>query len=288
MTEIDLFLTHLQSEDLSPGTLATYRGNLLLFGQWLIENGLTVATLTQGNLKDYKAQLKQRYKPATINIKLACVSLLLKWSVEVGLIPNNPMVKIKWVKAEKYSKWLTVEQVSLITQAAQKAIEDATVKELNFSLTVAVRMQTIAIFLLNTGLRVSELCDLRLDDVKNGVVTVRWGKGGKRREVPLNGQAQAAIEEWLKFRSDDSDYIFVTKGRMRRQLVQFHLSELGRKLGFRLTPHLLRHTFGKRLADKQIPLDRIAKLMGHSDINTTAIYTMPSLEDLRQAVKLLD
>jgi len=282
------FLTHLQSEDLSPGTLATYRANLLLFGQWLIENGLTVPTLSQGNLKDYKAQLKERYKPATINIKLACVSLLLRWCLEGGLIAKNPMAKIKFLHSENIPKWLTQAQAKTILIASQKAIKQAQDKHLDYGIKIALRQYAIASTLLNTGLRVSELCDLKLADIQNGVITVRWGKGGKRREVPLNSQAQAAIEEWLKFRRSESDYVFVTTGRMTRQLVQFHLSELGRKLGFRLTPHLLRHTFGKRLVDRGVPLDRVAKLMGHSDINTTAIYTMPSLEDLRDAVKLLD
>jgi site-specific recombinase XerD len=70
MHEIEKFLTYLSQEDLTPGTLAMYRGNLLLFGQWMTDKGLTVATLTQANLRDYKAELKERYKPATINGKL--------------------------------------------------------------------------------------------------------------------------------------------------------------------------------------------------------------------------
>lgn len=286
--EIDLFLVHLKSEDLSPGTVSTYQGNLLLFDQWLTQNGLTVATLTRSNLVDYKTELKRTYKPATINLKLTCVSLLLQWSVKSGLISESPMTRIKLLRQENYPKWLTKEQVGKIFQAAQGAIERARAKQLEFSTIIAIRQYAIAVFLLHTGLRVSELCDLKLTDVKNGVITVKWGKGAKRREVPMNEQAREALEIWLEVRGLDSDYIFSTKGRMTRRLVQFHLSELGKGAGFRLTPHLLRHTFGKRLADKGVPLDRIAKLMGHSDINTTAIYTMPSLDDLRLAVELLD
>lgn len=286
--EIDLFLAHLKSEDLSPGTVATYQGNLLLFDQWLTENGLTVATLTRPNLIDYKAELKQRYKPATINLKLTCVSLLLLWSVKNGFISENPMTRIKLLRQENYPKWLTQEQVIMISGACQIAIKQAQAKNPGFKLTIAIRQYVIAMFLLNTGLRVSELCDLKFSDLKNGVITVKWGKGAKRREVPMNEQARDALEMWLQVRKSDSDYIFSTRGRMTRQLVQFHLSGLGKRLGFRLTPHLLRHTFGKRLADKGIPLDRIAKLMGHSDINTTAIYTMPNLDDLRRAVEVLD
>jgi len=288
MTEIELFLTHLQSEDLAPGTIANYGGNLRMFAQWVTDQAKTIATLTPADMKQYKTELKARYKPATVNIKLACVSLLFRWCLKNGHINENPMTRIKTVKAERYSRWLTQGQVEAIITASKTAIQQAQAKQLNYRLTITLRQYAIAVILLNTGLRVSELCDLHLGDVKNEIVTVRWGKGGKRREVPLNTQAIAALDLWLEVRNSDSDYLFPTKDRMKRQLVEFHLSELGKRLGFRLTPHLLRHTFGKNLADKGIPLDRIAKLMGHSDINTTAIYTMPSLEDLRQAVKLLD
>lgn len=286
---IDLFLDYLQCEDLSPGTLAMYRANLRLFGQWLGENGLTVATLSQANLRDYKNGLKERYKPTTINGKLVCVSLLLQWAVKNGHIQSNPMTKIKLVKlGEPYPKWLDHGQVDAIQQATQEAIQQARAKKLEPSIKIALRQSAIVVILLNTGLRVSELCDLKLGDVQNGILTVKWGKGGKRREVPMNEQARVALNAWLEVRKSKSEYLFETTQRMGRQLVQWHMAELGKRLGFRLTPHLLRHTFGKRLADKGIPLDRIAKLMGHSDINTTMIYTMPSLEDLRQAVKLLD
>lgn len=288
MTEIELFLNHLQSEDLTAGTLANYRSNLRQFGRWLIDHNKTVASLTQADLRDYKTELKDCYKPATINTKLAFISSLLAWCFKSGLISENPMTKIKRLRSEEYSKWLTQEQVAATLQKAQEVIDNAIAREFGLKLTVAIRVHSIAIFLLNTGLRVSELCDLCMDDIKNGVITVRWGKGGKRREIPINEQARAALDTWLKVRQSDTDYVFVTDGRMSRQVVQWHLAQLGKRLDFHLTPHLLRHTFGKNLVDKGVSLDRVAKLMGHSNINTTAIYTIPSLSDLSQAVKLLD
>lgn len=286
-SQIDEFLVYIQSEDLAPGTLANYRINLRLFANWLMDQHKTINTLTPADMRQYREHLKSHYKPSTINRKLSYVSGLLRWCNKMGLISENPMTRTKWVKAENYPKWLTQEQVKMLLASLQEAIEKARAKKLGPTLTVAIRMQAIAIILLNTGLRVSELCDLRLSDIKDEVITVRWGKGEKRRKIPMNDQAKSAIEEWLKVRKSNSDYVFVTDGRMTRQLVQWHLSQLGKRLGFRLTPHLLRHTFGKSLADRQIPLDKIAKLMGHSNINTTAIYTMPSLEDLREAVKIL-
>ena len=287
MIEIEQFLNHLQSEDLTPGTLAAYQGNLFLFGQWMTENGLTVATLTQANLRQHREALKEKYKPATINNKLGYIRKFLQWCQENGLIDHNPAIKIKPVKHEKLPRWLTKSQVDAILHAAQKEIE--TRAGMETYLNISIRGHTIAVLLLNTGLRVSELCDLKLSDICNGVITVRWGKGAKRRQVPMNDHARIAVEEWLKVRQSKTDYLFSTwNGRITRQVVLFHLAEIGKELGFKLTPHLLRHTFGKALADKGIALDRIAKLMGHASVNTTANYTMPSLDDLRRVVETLD
>lgn len=287
MHEIQKFLNHLQSEDLTPGTVLAYRGNLLLFGQWMTDNGLTVATLTQANLRQHREELKQRYKPATINNKLIHIKAFLSWCKENNFITHNPAAKIKPVKNEKLPKWLTKTQVEAIMNAAQKEIDNRA--SMGSYLRISIRGYTIAVLLFNTGLRVSELCDLKLADICNGVITVRWGKGAKRRQVPMNDHAKMALEKWLTVRQAENDYIFSTwNGRITRQVVLFHLAEIGRELGFKLTPHLLRHTFGKSLADNGVALDRIAKLMGHASVNTTAIYTMPSLDDLRRVVETLD
>lgn len=281
------FLTYLQSEDITPGTIAQYRANLLLFGEWIARQGLTVSTLTPANLRDYREELKQRYKPATINGKLGHIKTFLEWCRKNGLISHNPATKIKPVRNETIPKWLSQTQVQAILKATQEEI--ASRQGLGDYLMISIRGHVIAVFLLNTGLRVSELCDLKLCDISDGVITVRWGKGSKRREVPMNEQARAAIETWLKVRNSKSEYLFASwNGRITRQVILWHLAQVGKRLGFRLTPHLLRHTFGKSLADRRTPLDQIAKLMGHSNINTTAIYTMPNLDDLRRVVESLD
>jgi len=287
MLEIKQFLTYLTSEDLTPGTIAAYRGNLLLFGQWMTANGLTVPELGPVHLKAYKEELKQKYKPSTINNKLGHIKAFLEWCKDNGLIGYNPGLKIKPVKNEIVPKWLTQAQVQTILKATQEEI--ATRQGLGEYWNISIRGHAIVVFLLNTGLRVSELCDLKLSDVSNGVIVVRWGKGAKRREVPMNEQAKIALDAWLKVRYPRTDYIFTSRNdRISRQVIFWHLTELGKVLGFKITPHLLRHTFGKSLADKKIPLDQIAKLMGHSNVNTTAIYTMPSLDDLRRVVEQLD
>lgn len=287
MHEIEKFLNHLSNEDLTPGTFAAYRGNLLLFGEWMACSSLNLSTLTPANLRQHREELKQRYKPATINNKLGHIKKFLGWCQENGLIDHNPATRIKPVNSENVPRWLTRPQVDAILHAAQREIDNRA--SMKSYLKISIRGYTIAVFLLNTGLRVSELCDLKIGDICNGVVTVRWGKGAKRRQVPMNKQAKDAISNWLTVRRSENDYLFSTwKGRITRQVVLFHLAQIGQELGFKLTPHLLRHTFGKSLADRGVALDRIAKLMGHASLTTTAIYTMPSMDDLRRVVESLD
>lgn len=290
MVEIDRFLTHLQeNEDLAQSTLAGYRVHLGLFGRWLDGHRKTLATLTTADMRQYRDELKAKYKPGTVNKKLIYASAFLKWCVGSGHIRNNPLAKIKYVREQSNPKWLTHEQLLKLLASTETAVNQAKSRGLDFATNLALKTQAIVRIMLNTGLRVSELCDLQLSDIQNGVIVVRWGKGSKRREVPMNDQAQAALQAWLKVRRSESDYIFTTPaGRMTRQIVQWHFSQISKRVGFRITPHLLRHTFGKMLADKGIALDKIAKLMGHANINTTAIYTQPSLADLANVVKLLD
>jgi site-specific recombinase XerD len=288
--EILRFLTYLeQTEDYSANTMANYRINMRLFSEWIDSQGKTIATVTHADMREYRDGLKAKYKPGTVNKKLAYASKFFGWCYEQGLISQNPMTKIKWVKSQDYPKWLNQEQVTKLLEVAQREIDQARGKGLGFTFAVALKVRTIFVVLLNTGLRVSELCDLKLSDIQGGVITVQWGKGSKRREVPINEQAQGAFDCWLQVRRSESDFVFVTsEGRMGRKVVHWHIVGLGKAVGIGLKPHMLRHTFGKMLADKGVGLDRIAKLMGHSNINTTAIYTMPSLADLREVVGLLD
>ena len=86
--EIDLFLTHLQTEDIAPGTYAAYRADLRIFSNWLA--GRAIAQITPMDIKQYRDTLKKTYKPSTINRKLAHLSAFFNWCVSNGLIQKNP------------------------------------------------------------------------------------------------------------------------------------------------------------------------------------------------------
>lgn len=147
--------------------------------------------------------------------------------------------------------------------------------------------------MLHTGLRISEVSNLRIGDIsispRKGEIIVRSGKGEKFRTVPLNLNVRNTLKTYLSVRpSVDHDYLFVgQKGERLRPAGIYYLVKkygYGARIGD-VSPHTLRHTFGKNLVDAGVPLDRVATLLGHSSLNTTRIYTVPSRADLQEAVE---
>ncbi len=180
-------------------------------------------------------------------------------------------------------------------RAATEAIQLADAKKLCPTAKQGRRDAAILALLLHAGLRVSEVCSLKKKDMvigkRSGQVIVRSGKGGRYREVPLNRDAREAVKIWLSVRSDSADdTLFVgrrgvgLKARGVQRMVE-RLAIAARLDPEQVTPHTLRHTMGKNLIDAGVSLDRVAMLMGHSNLNTTAIYTTPSQADLAMAVE---
>jgi len=147
--------------------------------------------------------------------------------------------------------------------------------------------------MLHTGLRVSEVSNLGMADIsispRKGEIIVRGGKGEKFRAIPLNLNVRNALKAYLSVRpSVNHDYLFVgQKGeRLRPPGIYYPVKKYA--YGARIEDislHMPRHTSGKDLVDAGVPLDRVATLLGHSSLNTTCIYTVPSQADLQDAVE---
>ena len=158
------------------------------------------------------------------------------------------------------------------------------------------RDQALVETLAGCGLRVSEACDLRLDDVhwSSDSPSLRFvGKRDKERVVPMNLEVQDALRTWLDIRgANHSEYVFCnlrTGGRLSRKTVWDAMQRYSRRAGIRrVHPHMLRHSFGTGLADRDVPVERIRELMGHSSIQTSQIYITVSTEQKRKAVERLD
>ena len=160
----------------------------------------------------------------------------------------------------------------------------------------STRDLAIVLTLRHTGIRVSELCGLTLSDVeiaeRKGSLTVRSGKGGKFRVLPLNVDARRTITSYLEVRPTVSaDRLFVgQRGQgVSPRAVELLVTKYARLASLEgVTPHTLRHSFGKHALDAGADLVSVSALLGHQRLETTAIYTTPSQRDLERVVEKLE
>jgi len=159
-----------------------------------------------------------------------------------------------------------------------------------------LRDQALIEIMAGCGLRVSEACGLTLESVhwSSETPSLRFpGKRHKERVVPMNYQVQDALRTWLEVRGTDrSEYIFCnlrTGRQLSRKTVWAALKRYAHKAGIRhVHPHMLRHTFGTALADRNVPVERIRVLMGHSSLQMSQIYITVSAEQKKAAVESID
>ena len=283
---LDRFRRHLVVAGKSPHTVKAYTRDLRIFAKWFATtNGkaLTPEALTPIDAREYRSHLLtvKNYKPATVNRKLASLSAFCSWAKEAGLIPDNPIEGISQVEEVKPApKWLDKNEQYALLRAVQQGNKPRDV--------------ALVTLMINTGLRVSEVAQLRVGDVdtspRKGAVTVRGGKGGKFRTVPLNVDARKTIQAYLEERpkKEGREPLFVGQRGEALQSPGIYYLINRYAYGARLedvTPHTLRHTFGKNLVDSGVSLDRVAQLLGHESVDTTRIYTTPSEQDLQREVE---
>ncbi|WP_297516102.1 site-specific tyrosine recombinase/integron integrase [Thermococcus sp.] len=152
------------------------------------------------------------------------------------------------------------------------------------------RDRLIVLLLYGAGLRVSELCNLKKDDVdlERGIIVVRGGKGAKDRVVPIPEFLVKEICSYLETRSDSSEYLLVeerrrNKDRLSTKTVWYLLKKYGKKVGVEVTPHRLRHSFATHMLERGVDIRAIQELLGHSNLSTTQIYTKVTVEHLKRA-----
>lgn len=282
------FGQYLSASDKSENTIEAYLRDLRLFSEWFLSsNGeeMTPQGIAPIDVKEYKGYLLQvkLLKPASVNRKLASISAFCEWARNEHLIEANPTEGIGNVQeVELAPRWLTRKEQYALLRAVQKEGNP--------------RDETVVMLLLHTGLRVSEASSLQLSDIeiseRKGQLTVRDGKGGKHRVIPLNADVRKALGTYLDIRPDAAhDYLLVgkQKGRLKPWGIQYVASKYAYQARLDgVTPHTLRHTFAKNLVDAGVSLDKVATLLGHKNLNTTRMYTKPSTADLAEAVETLE
>ena len=294
---IDLspFRRWLESLGRSRHTVEGYQVDIRDFARWFVgTTGKQLAPhlLTSRDVRDYRQYLVtvRKAKPSLVNRRLAALRAYVRWAQKAGLLQRNPLEGIKPMREqERAPRWLGRSERNALLRELETMVNGARTP---FWRVQAIRDRAITLLLLNTGLRVSELCALECSDLdmgeRRGELRVRAGKGGKERVVPLNAESRKALREWLEVMpASDSPALFLGKGgrRLHPSGVQGRVAEIGRRAGVAVTPHVLRHTFARSLVEAGVSLEKVAAILGHESLDTTKVYLTPSMADLQEAVE---
>jgi integrase/recombinase XerD len=283
-TLIERFLDAIWMERcLSQNTLAAYRSDLSKFAAWLLQNAAgSMQQAQRQDLLDYLAeQSKSSKKPRSTARLLSCLRQFYQHALREGWVQVDPSSRIDAPKLGRpLPKSLTEEEVEALLDAPDLDTPEG------------LRDRTMLELLYATGLRVSELVGLRLDQVglAQGVVRV-VGKGDKERLVPLGEDAIDWLDRFLKGGRPDllkgqlCDEIFPTRrgAGMTRQAFWYRIKKHAQSAGIakHLSPHTLRHAFATHLLNHGADLRVVQMLLGHSDLSTTQIYTHVAQERLK-------
>jgi integrase/recombinase XerD len=286
-SHVRTFLNYLRVEKgLSDNTIQAYRRDMAKFAAFAGKRGLGAADVRREHVVDFLGSLYRRNLDSrSVARHLVTIRHFFRFSLTEGVIDDDPAANIESPKfRQSLPEFLSVEEV------------DRLLRQPDANDTIGIRDKAMIELMYSTGLRVSELCGLRVSDLQMDPGCLRCiGKGDKERLVPVGHQALEAVQTYLRkarkelSRGVASPYLFLNqKGRKLNRIAFWKiLGEYGRKAGLRksLTPHMLRHSFATHLLDRGADLRSVQMMLGHSDISTTQIYTHVVEERLKQVYK---
>ncbi|MDE0185600.1 MAG: tyrosine-type recombinase/integrase [Candidatus Poribacteria bacterium] len=297
---VNKFESYLETQDRSPATIQGYKFDLKMFVEFILEDYdgemPSVETLDFSDVGNFKRHaIDAGKKPSTINRYIIAVRKLYKYLVKEGIVSENIADDVTRLKEDAASpKCIAKEDIRKIERAIKKSAK--------------IRNMAMFSVLKNSGIRVSELCNLKWTDYKptkasgeaTALLHIRHGKGSKSRLAYLNSEGVGFLRKYRKIQDakrnrnpiQDSEYIFasthsrcldkpVTEVSIRKMLKSY-CERCGIET---IKPHDLRHTFAKNLIDAGKSVTVVAKLLGHSNLNMVFRYTTPTEVDLSAAVE---
>ncbi len=280
------FLSFLSVEKgLSKNTVESYSLDLRKFQDFLSSKEKDFPSLSRADIINFIEQLRNEgYSISSICRFISSIRGLCKYLLLEHVISEDPSENLQTPKKwERLPKSLSVSEVMAFLEAHAS---------LHKSRPTTMRDHVMFELLYSSGLRVSELVTLKLEDahLEAGFLRV-LGKGSKERVVPVNMRAVKKLKHYINqlrpmiLKKKKSSYLFVTsRGRpLTRQRFWQIMRTLGRQIGIEISPHMIRHSFATHLLEGGADLRAVQKMLGHSDISTTQIYTKVTTERLRKA-----
>ncbi len=288
---IGAFLNYLKVEKgLAQNTVSAYTRDLAKFASFAEKRGRGLSELSRDDVVDFLASLyRQKLDSRTVARHLVTLRNFFRFALTEGVVATDPTLHMESPKVRKsLPGFLRPEEV------------DRLLEQPDLRTPLGVRDKAMLELLYSTGLRVSELVNLRVGDLEMRMGCLRCiGKGNKERLVPVGRKALAAVEQYLsearpqllrrRRQGPGVPFLLVNHlgGKLSRVGVWKILVGYGRRAGLRatLTPHKLRHSFATHLLERGADLRSVQLMLGHADISTTQIYTHVLEERLKHIYK---
>lgn len=284
MEWLESFFTYLSVEKgLSKNTLSSYAADLKRYALFLKERKKELTSALRSDIIDFNESLRNdNYSIPSICRYLSSIKALYKYLLIENILVSDPTENIHMPKKwERLPKALSIADVMGLLQAS-------------FSGKTILRDSAMLELLYSSGLRVSELVRIKLGDIHFDAGFVRiMGKGSRERVVPVNVRALEKVRKYMEeerpgtLKKKQSIYLFVTRSGkpMTRQRFWQTLKAIGKQAGLDISPHTIRHCFATHLLEGGADLRSVQKMLGHSDISTTQIYTKVTTDRIKKVFK---
>lgn len=278
----DQFINYLRIElGVADNTVKAYSRDLARFFEFLEKQKLSALEISHNQIAEYTSLIGRHLSSRSVARNISAVRSFFRFLVSEGKIKNNPTRLIETPR-------VSMRLPGVLSQADIEHL----LSQPDVSQPIGQRDMAMLEILYATGLRVSELVNLKTQDLNLEAGYVRtMGKGSKERVIPMGEKAIAAIKEYLSgarlrlTKAKNSPYLFLTlRGRpMTRQGFWKIIKKYGRQalIKKRLTPHSIRHSFASHLLEAGADLRSVQVMLGHADISTTQIYTHVTRERLK-------
>ncbi len=284
--QLNLFFGFLENDKkVSNNTLQSYKRDLKQFEKYIIDNGKDYSKITDEDIKKYIEHMQEiGKKPSTISRGLASIRSFYQYEAKNKRVEEDPTEGIQSPKIEKrVPNVLTSKEVALLLEQPK-----------NIDLK-GIRDKAMLEFAYATGMRVTEIISLNIEDVnlEQGYATCRNGK--KERTVPIGNMSLKALKEYVQnargimIKDEDEKALFVNVNgqRLTRQgfwkIIKYYKEQA--HIEKDITPHVLRHSFATHLLQNGADLKSIQTMLGHSDILSTQIYMQFQDETLKNIYK---
>ena len=273
--------TKIIDKGITSNTIIAYKKDLNLFNSWCLNNKINFIEIQKKDINFYIHFLKEKnLNSSSVNRKLSVIKSFYDYLNQIGLVNSNELKIIGTQKLQKnLPKLLSEKEILHLIDKSGKIYIENPIKNIMY-----LRTQVILEILYSTGLRISELLNIKINQVANIKDKLYInGKGNKQRLVIFNQNALDLLKNWIaimiKNNKNKNSYLFENIDNtnvISRQQIYKDLKKLALKTNTeleKLSPHSVRHSFASHMLNRGADLRTIQKLLGHSDISTTEIYT---------------